>query len=321
MADEDVYIAPASGNMYEDDPFPGDYDGGDWDEDFDGDFDGDYEGDWTHGFRFPEFDPPPHGRGNAYANDYEQSDRYRHSPEPFPRPGRQRDPFSNGFGHGDRHQHSPEPFPRLGRQGNPFTNDFGHGDRYQHIPEPLPQRGGPRNPFTNNFDPRGRYQPTPEPTPRRGNRRSSCANDYDRDYQYEDFSPRFANNNRRRHTFGPEDDVHGRFQQTWGSPPTSPHSRNRGHVTENELRNELLEAMSRCGRRHPPWMSPARDRDGTPWELSMHNPRNVPRPLHDELTSIQNSFMYRDATRRRTQTRRKSGRFWRVVRSFFGHTS
>ena len=287
MADEDGYIAPASGNMYEDDPFPGDYDGGDWGEDSDGDFDGDYEGDWNHGFRFPEFDPPPHGRGNAYANDHEESDRYRHSPEPFPRPGSQRNPFTNGFGHGNRHQHSPQPFP---------------------------QRGGPRNPFTNNFDPRGRFQPTPEPTSRRNNRRSSYANDYDRDYQYEDFSPRGANNNRRRHTFGPEDDAHGRFQQAWGSAPSSPYPRNRGHFT----RDELLAEVSRRGLRLPPDLAPRRDRDGTPWELSMYNPINVPRPFHDELTSIQNSIMHRDAIRRRTQSRRKSGKFWRVVRSFFG---
>ena len=285
MADDDCNTAPARENMYEDDPSPGDYDGGDWGGDYDGDYDGHWNGEWD--YRFPEFNPPPQGRGTAYANDYEQSDRYRNTPDPFPRPGRQR---------------------------NPFTNDFGHGDRHHHSAEPFPPRGGLRNPFTNNSDPRGRYQPSPEPTPRRNDRRSSYANDHDRDYQYEDFSPRYANNNRRRHTFGPEDDVHGRFQQAWGSAPSSPSPRNRGHGR----RNGDLGDIFRRGSRPAPGISPARDRDGTPWDLSMHNPRNAVRPFHGGFTSIQDSIMYRDAIRRRTQTRRKSGRFWRVVRSFFG---
>ena len=315
MADDDGHIAPASGIMYEDDPNPGDYDGGDWGDDIDDDDDEDWDGDWGHGF--PEFPPPPHGRGNPYANVYGQSDRNHHSPEPFPRPGRQRDPYTSGSSHGDRYQHIPEPRPRRGGPRNPFTNNFDPRGSYQANPEPFPQRGGPRSPFTNNFDPRGRYQHTPEPIPRRNDRRTSYANDYDRDYQYEDFSPRGANNNRRRHTFGPEEGIRGRFQQIWGTAPSSPHSRNHGQVTTNEV----LEEIARRGGRPPPGMSPWRFRDHPPPELVMGSSFNAPRPLHDGSTAIQRSVMSRDAIRGRTQRRSRSGRFWRVVRSFFGHTS
>ena len=280
--------------MYEDDPSPGDYDGGDWGEDDDGDDVEDLDGDWGHGS--PGFPPPPHGRGDPYANVYGQRDRYHHSPEPLPRRGGQR---------------------------NPYTTDFDPRGRHQPNPEPFPQRGGPRSPFPNNFDLRGRYQPSPEPIPRRNNRRPSFANDYDRDYQYEDFSPRGANDNRRRHTFGPEDDTHGRFQQTWGSAPSSPHPRNQGYMT----RNEVIEEISRGRLGMPPGLSLERIRGMTPGQFftlgyPMVNPYNVPRSMHDfyGLTAPQGSLnTFLDPIRRRTQRRSRSGRFWRVVRSFFGH--
>ena len=247
-ANEDDNIARAHGNMYEDDPSPEDYDGGDWD--------GDSDGDWDSGF--PESPPPRHGRGNAYASEYEQSDRYEHGPEPLPRSRRQR---------------------------NPYTNDSGHGDSYQHIPEPLPRSGRPRNPSTNNFDPRGRYQSTPEPTSRRDSRRSSYANDYDRDFQYEDFSPRGGNNNRRRHTFGPEIDIHGRLGPACNILPDSPYPRDRGYGSRDENLAEAFRIAERG------------------W------------------ASLQRSAMYQDSHRERTEARPRSGKFWRVVRSFFGHTA
>ena len=298
MADEDGNTARAHGNMYEDDPSPEDYDGGDWD------------GDWDSGF--PESPPPRHGRGNAYASDYEQSDRYEHSPEPLPRSRRQRNPYTNDFGHGDSYQHIPEPLPRSGRPRNPFTNNFdprgryqstpeptprrdsrrssytngfGHGGRYQHIPEPLPRSGRPRNPFTNNFDPRGRYQSTPEPTPRRSSRRSSYANDYDRDYQYEDFSPRDGKNNRRRHTFATEREILDRFGPAYNILPDSPYPRDRGYATRHENLAELLRITERG------------------W------------------ASLQRSATYQDSIREHTEVRPRLGKFWRVVRSFFGHTA
>ena len=293
MADEDGNIAPARGNMYEDDPSPGDYDGGDWD------------GDWDSGF--PESPPPRHGRGHAYASNYEQSDRYDHSPEPLPRSGRRR---------------------------NPYTDDFGHGDRYQHSPEPLPRPGRPRNPYTNNFDPRGTYQSTPEPTPRRSSRRSSYANDYDHDDEYEDFSQRYGNNNRRRHTFAAENDVYDRFEQAWGSPPTGPYPRERGYGTRNGHPGDPARRTGGSRNIRPDGMSreTARDlfRNGYPREypidVSWTNPYLLAHRVGMEdrrrlNRSHEHSVMYQDSIRGRTEARSRSGRFWRVVRSFFGHTT
>ena len=287
MANDDGNTARAHGNMYEDDPSPEDYDGGDWDEDWDSDF--------------PESPPPRHGRGNTYASDYEQSDRYEHSPEPLPRSRRQR---------------------------NPYT-DSGHGDSYQHIPEPLPRSGRPRNPFTNNFDPRGRYQSTPEPTPRRDSRRSSYANDYARDFQYEDFSPRGGNNNRRRHTFGPENDLHGRFEQARGSPSTGAYPRDRDHGTRNGHPADPLRRPSRSGFRLPAGMPLETARNLTAGDYfrlgyPMANPYLVPRSMETGPASnrfYEHSAMYQDAMRGRPEARPRSGKFWRVVRSFFGHTT